>query len=116
MLSAEKENHDFRDAFGVNEHTVYSAALLNAAAAASMCCSSLTTFRTLSGVLACSADYTTRALYWQHVAIGADAVLISELMDEEECRQAHTLRLFLGNPFDPHRSPPMTLPSPKAPA
>ena len=57
------------------------------------------------------AKYTTRALYWEQIAIGADRILISELMDEEEHRQAHALRIFIGNPFAPLSFPPMNLPS-----
>jgi hypothetical protein len=41
------------------------------------------------------ATYTIRALYWEQVSIGADHVLISELIREEENRQAHALRLYV---------------------
>jgi hypothetical protein len=58
------------------------------------------------------ATYTIRALYWEQVSIGADHVLISDLIREEENRQAHAPRLFVGNPFDPENFFRMNLPLP----
>ena len=95
---------------GVNEQILHGAAVLHAAAAAATCCLAEPASTSLSIATAC-AKYTTRALYWEHLAIGADKIIISELMDGEEQRQAHILRLFVGNPFAPQTFPPMNLPS-----
>ena len=96
---------------GVHEKTLYGAALLHAAAVASTCCST-PQIGTPVTMAAASAKYTTRALYWEQLSIAADSVLISELIDQEEHRQAHSLRIFVGNPFAPNTFPSMTLPSP----
>ena len=95
---------------GVDEQILRGAAVLHAAAAASMCCLVDQTSTLLTVATTC-ATYTARALYWEHLAIGADEILISELMDEEEQRQAHILRLFVGNPFALQAFPAMNLPS-----
>ena len=93
---------------GIDEQIVHGAAVLHAAAAAITCCSPDNLITPLRGATAC-AKYTTRALYWEQLAIGADTTLISELIDVEAQRQAHTLRLFLGNPFAPQTFPHMNL-------
>ena len=100
---------------GIDEQILHGAAVLHAAAAAITCCSPDNAITPLRGATAC-AEYTTRALYWEQLAIGADTTLISELMDEEEQRQAHALRLFVGNPFAPQAFPAMNLPSPNSTA
>lgn len=95
---------------GVNEKTLYGAAVLHAAAAATTCCFAEQVQIPLRLAQAC-ARYTIRALYWEQVSLGADKILISQLIDEEEHRQAHALRIFIGNPFAPLRFPPMNLDS-----
>ena len=85
---------------GVNEETLYGAAALHAAAAAATCCFAQQAQTPLGLAEAC-AKYATRALYWEQVSLGADSVLISQLIEEEEHRQAHALRIFIGNPFAP---------------
>lgn len=93
---------------GVDEQILHGAAVLHAAAAAITCCSPNNTITPLRGATAC-AKYTSRALYWEQLALGADTTLISELLDAEAQRQAHTLRIFLGNPFAPQTFPHMNL-------
>lgn len=93
---------------GVNEETLYGAAVLHAAAAAATCCLEQHIHTPHALAQAC-AKYSTRALYWEQVSLGADKILISQLIDEEEHRQAHALRIFIGNPFAPLRFPPMNL-------
>ena len=93
---------------GVDAKILHGAAVLHAAAAAITCCSPDYAISPLRGATAC-AKYTTRALYWEQLAIGADTTLISELIDVEAQRQAHTLRIFLGNPFAPQTFPHMNL-------
>ena len=93
---------------GVDEQILHGAAVLHAAAAAITCCSPDNLITPLRGATAC-AKYTTRALYWEQLAIGGDTTLISELIDVEAQRQAHTLRIFLGNPFAPQTFPHMNL-------
>lgn len=95
---------------GVNEKTLYGAAVLHAAAAATTCCFAEQVQTPLRLAESC-AKYTIRALYWEQLSLGADEVLISQLIDEEEHRQAHALRIFIGNPFAPLRFPPMNLDS-----
>jgi hypothetical protein len=93
---------------GVSQETLYGAAVLHAAAAAATCCFARQV-QTPLGVAEACAKYATKALYWEQISLGADKVLISQLIDEEEHRQAHTLRIFIGNPFAPLRFPPMNL-------
>ena len=93
---------------GVDEQILHGAAVLHAAAVAITCCSPDDAITPLRGATAC-AKYTIRALYWEQLAIGADTTLISELIDVEAQRQAHTLRIFLGNPFAPQMFPHMNL-------
>lgn len=93
---------------GVDEQILHGAAVLHAAAAAATCCLADHASTPLSIAIAC-AKYTIRTLYWEQLRIGADTILISELIDAEEQRQAHTLRIFLGNPFAPQTFPPMNL-------
>lgn len=87
------------------------AALLNAASAAATCCLTNQHLAPLKAADLC-AKYARQALYWEALTNGSDIVLISELLEEEDLRQAHTLRVFLGNPFNPSVSPPMFLPDP----
>ena len=93
---------------GVNEETIYGAAVLHAAAAAATCCFAQQA-QTPLGLAAACAKYATKALYWEQVSLGADSILIAQLIEEEEHRQAHALRIFIGNPFAPLTFPPMTL-------
>lgn len=93
---------------GVNEETIYGAAVLHAAAAAATCCV-VQRAQTPLGLAAACATYATRALYWEQVFLGADSILISQLIEEEEHRQAHALRIFIGNPFAPLTFPPINL-------
>lgn len=85
------------------------AAVLNAASAAATCCLTYEPFAPLRAADRC-AKYARQSIYWEALTNGADAVLITELLEEEDLRQAHTLRAFLGNPFSPSASPPMFLP------
>ena len=85
--------------------------ILNAASAAATCCLAHEPFAPLKAADLC-AKYARQSLYWEALTNGSDAVLITELLEEEDFRQSHTLRVFLGNPFDPHKSPAMFLPEP----
>lgn len=87
------------------------ASLLNAASAAATCCLTYQPFAALKAADLC-AKYARQSLYWEALTNGSDVVLISELLEEEDLRQAHALRVFLGNPFDPCESPAMFLPEP----
>src|SRR5689334_1787032 len=93
---------------GVSQETLYGAAVLHAAAAAATCCFARQV-QTPIGLAEACAKYATKALYCVQISLGADKVLISQLIDEEEHRQAHTLRIFIGNPSAPLRFPPMNL-------
>lgn len=86
------------------------AAVLNAASAAATCCLSYQPFAPLRAADLC-AKYARQSIYWEALTNGADAVLITELLEEENLRQAHTLRAFIGNPFSPSASPAMCLPA-----
>jgi hypothetical protein len=88
------------------------AALLNAASAAATCCLTYQIFAPLRAAELC-AKYARQSLYWDALTNGYDPVLIAELLEQEDSRQAQTLRVFLGNPFNPHQSPPMSLPEPQ---
>jgi hypothetical protein len=97
----------------VNTTATGGAALLNAASAAATCCLTYQLFAPLKAADLC-ARYARQSLYWEALTKGSDTVLITELLDEEDLRQAHTLRVFLGNPFNPSESPAMFLPEPRA--
>lgn len=105
-FSSPSEHHSHPT--GVNEETLYGAAVLHAAAAAATCCFAQQIHTPLALAQAC-AKYATSALYWEQVSLGADKILISQLIDEEAHRQAHALRIFIGNPFAPLSFPPMNL-------
>ncbi|MGH9967531.1 MAG: hypothetical protein ACREBG_06815, partial [Pyrinomonadaceae bacterium] len=77
---------------------------------ASMACYAPQIFGGLQAAEAC-AKYSSKAAYWEMLTNGADSVLITEFLEEEDRRQAQALRIFLGNPFDSDRSPAMTLPA-----
>jgi hypothetical protein len=87
------------------------ASILNAATAAATCCLTYQPFAALKAAHLC-AKYARQSLYWEALTNGSDVVLITELLEEEDLRQSHTLRVLLGNPFDPDKSPPMFLPEP----
>ena len=95
---------------GVDTRTLFGASVLHAASTASMACYAQQIFGGLQAAEAC-AKYSIKALYWELLTNGADAVLITEFLEEEDRRQAQALRIFLGNPFNSNRSPAMTLPS-----
>jgi len=99
-----KKNHST----GLDPRIIFGAALLHAASTASMACCTTQIFGALQAAETC-ARYSHKALYWELLTNDADSVLISELLEEEDRRQAQALRLFLGNPFDRKQSPPMTL-------
>ena len=92
----------------LNTQTIRNAAVLNAASAAASCCLAHQLFGPLQAA-DLSAKFTRKALYWEALADGADSVLIAELLEEEDLRQAHTLRVFIGNPFNPVKVPAMFL-------
>ena len=87
------------------------ASILNAASAAATCCLTYQPLAPLKAAELC-AKYARQSLYWEALTNGSDVVLITELLEEEDLRQSHTLRVLLGNPFDPDKSPPMFLPEP----
>ena len=95
---------------GVDPRTLFGAAVLHAASTASMACYAQQIFGGLQAAEVC-AKYSSKALYWEMLTNGADSVLITEFLEEEDRRQAQALRIFLGNPFNRDRSPAMTLPS-----
>jgi hypothetical protein len=95
---------------GVATRTLFGASLLHAASTASMACYAQQIFCGLQAAEAC-AKYSSKALYWELLTNGADSVLITEFLEEEDRRQAQALRIFLGNPFNSDRSPAITLPS-----
>jgi hypothetical protein len=97
----------------LNTHAIRGAAILNAASAAVSCCIAHQLFGLLQAA-DLSAKYARQALYWEALANGADIVLISELREEEDLRQAHSLRTIIGNPFNPIQAPAMFLPFPRA--
>jgi hypothetical protein len=89
--------------------TFFAGALLHAAAAASM---ASTPSHLTAPVQAAqtSARYAINALYYEQLSYDSDSTLISQVFDEEQHRQSQSLRIFLGNPFDPKRWPPFTIP------
>lgn len=95
---------------GVDTRTLFGASVLHAASTASMACYAQQIFGGLQAAEAC-AKYSSKALYWEMLTNGANAVLITEFLEEEDRRQAQALIIFLGNPFNSDRSPAMTLPS-----
>lgn len=86
----------------------FAGALMHAAAAASMACTPSQISTPLKAAEA-SSRYTINALYYEQLSNDTDSTLISQLIDEEQHRQAQSLRIFLGNPFDPKRCPPFTI-------
>jgi hypothetical protein len=94
----------------LNPEAIRNAAILNAASAAASCCLAHQLFGPLQAA-DLSAKFTRKALYWEALAHGADSVLITELLEEEDLRQAHTLRTFIGNPFNSIEAPAMLLPT-----
>jgi hypothetical protein len=99
-----KKDHPTR----LDPRLLFGAALLHAASTAAMACCTTQIFGALQAAETC-ARYSNKALYWEMLTNEADSVLISEFLEEEDRRQAQALRLFLGNPFDRNRYPPMTL-------
>jgi hypothetical protein len=95
---------------GVDTRTLFGASVLHAASTASMACYAQQIFGGLQAAEAC-AKYSSKALYWELLTNGADSVIITEFLEEEDRRQAQALRIFLGNPFNSDRSPAMTLPA-----
>jgi hypothetical protein len=96
---------------GLDTRILFGASVLHAAATASMCCYAQQIFGGLQAAEA-SAKYSSKALYWELVTNGADTILITEFLEEEDRRQAQALRVFLGNPFYFKNSAAMTLPPP----
>ena len=105
-----KSKNDADHPTGVDTRTLFGASVLHAASTASMACYAQQIFGGLQAAEAC-AKYSIKALYWEMLTNGADAVLITEFLEGEDRRQAQALRIFLGNPFNSNRSPAMTLPS-----
>ena len=93
---------------GLDPRVLFGAALLHAASTASIACYTTQICGALEAAKTCT-RYSTQALYWEMLSNGADSILISEFLEEEDRRQAQALRLFLGNPFDSKHSPPLTL-------
>jgi len=89
--------------------TLFAGALLHAAAAAAMASTPSHLTWPLQ-VAQTSARYTITALYYEQLSHDSDSTLISQILDEEQHRQSQALRIFLGNPFDPKRWPPFTIP------
>jgi hypothetical protein len=87
----------------------FTGALLHAAAAASMACIPSQISSPLKAAES-SARYTINALYYEQLSNDTDSTLISQLLNEEQHRQSQALRIFLGNPFDSKRFPPVTIP------
>jgi len=105
-----KSKNDADHPTGVDTRTLFGASVLHAASTASMACYATQIFGGLQAAEAC-AKYSSKALYWELLTNGADSVLVTEFLEEEDRRQAQALRIFLGNPFNSDRSPAMTLPS-----
>jgi hypothetical protein len=97
---------------GIDTTATRTAAHLNAASAAATCCFSRQIAAPLKAAELC-AKYARQSLYWDALTNGSDPALIAELLDQEDSRQAQTLRVFLGNPFSPCESPPIFLPAPQ---
>jgi len=95
----------------IDTRATRTASILNAASAAATCCLTYQPFAPLKAAELC-AKYARQSLYWEALTNGSNDVLITELLDEEDLRQSHSLRVLLGNPFDPHKSPAMFLPEP----
>jgi len=89
--------------------TLFAGALLHAAAAASMASTPSHLTAPLRAAQT-SARYAINALYYEQLSYDSDSTLISQLFNEEQHRQSQSLRIFLGNPFDPTRWPPFTIP------
>lgn len=97
---------------GIDTTATRTAAHLNAASAAATCCLSSQIAAPLKAAELC-AKYARQSLYWDALTNGSDPALIAELLEQEDSRQAQTLRVFLGNPFSPCESPPIFLPAPQ---
>jgi hypothetical protein len=97
---------------GIDITATRTAALLNAASAAATCCLSHQIAAPLKAAELC-AKYARQSLYWDALTNGSDSALIAEQLEQEDARQAQTLRVFLGNPFSPCESPPMFLLGPQ---
>lgn len=113
LTTAEGFDAEHHDEPPLNTHAIRGAAIINAASAAASSCIAHQLFGPLQAA-ELSAKYARQALYWEALANGADTVLITELREEEDLRQAHTLRAFIGNPFNPIQAPAMFLPLPRA--
>ena len=94
--------------------TLFAGALLHAAATASVASTPSQLTEPLRAAQT-SARYAIDALYYEQLSYGCDSTLISQIFDEEQHRQSQALRIFLGNPFDPKRWPPFTIPEIRAP-
>ena len=100
--------------FGATRQTLFAGALLHAAAAASVASTPSQLTQPLKAAQS-SARYAIDALYYEQLSYDSDSILISQIFDEEQHRQSQALRIFLGNPFDPKRWPPFTIPDLNAP-
>lgn len=91
----------------INRDTARAVAVLNAAYTASHAAAH--TAGTSGGLRAATkcAETALNSLYWQMLADGACAELITEKLEEEDRRQAEALRTFIGNPFDAEAAPAM---------
>lgn len=104
-LSTEHLNHDQ----ATTRQLFLGGALLHAAAAASVASTPSQLTRPLKAAQT-SARYAINALYYEQLSNDTDSTLISQVIDDEQHRQSHALRIFLGNPFDSERWPPFTVP------
>lgn len=95
----------------VSSHTLTGAALLHAAATASMACHFQQLFSGLHVAETC-ATYSRKALYWELLAENAGTERITEFLKKEDRRQAQALRVFTGNPFNQTKFPAIHLPDP----
>ena len=109
LLSADQPNDNHRS---IPQITLLGGALIHAAATASMACCPSEILDPLRAAEA-SARYAINALYYEQLSNDTDSTLISQLLEEEQHRQAQALRIFLGNPFASNRWPPFTIPIPQ---
>ncbi len=103
-LSTDQPNDN--DHRSIPQVTIFGGALIYAAAAASMACCPSEILNPLRAAET-SARYSINALYYEQLSNDSDSTLISQLLEEEQHRQSHALRIFLGNPFDSKRWPPI---------
>ena len=111
-LASTYNTHPFVSTDQPNDYTqvtLFGGALIHAAATASMACCPTDILNPLRAAES-SARYAIKALYYEQLSKDTDSTLISELIEEEQHRQSHALRIFLGNPFDSKRWPPFTIP------